>query len=135
MPSAMARWLFPVPGGPSRTTFSRLAMNVVVARWAMRSRVAAGTWSKTKSWIVLTAGKCAAAIRIRVPFAVREATWRPRTAARYSSWDQPASRAWSPRTAKVSVITGVLSSRARNATSPARSLPVVVIARPPDAGS
>jgi hypothetical protein len=32
-------------------------------------------------------------IRILVPFAAREATWRPRTAARYSSWDQPASRA------------------------------------------
>ncbi len=93
-------------------------------------------WSKVKSSIVLTAGKCAAAIRIRVPFAVREATWRPKTAARYSSWDQPSARAWSPSTAKVSLITGVLSSRAKNATSLRRFVPVVVlvavlIARPP----
>ena len=110
---------------------SRFGTNVVVARCAITSRVAAATWSNTKSSIVLTCGKWAAAILSRVPFAVLEATWRPRTAARYSSWDQASVRAWSPRVVNVSAITGVFSSRARNAISPVRSFSVGVIRPPP----
>jgi len=30
---------------------------------------------------------------MRVPFTAREATWRPSTAAKYSSWDQPSAQA------------------------------------------
>ena len=73
--------------------------------------------------MVLICGNLAALRRILVPLATREATWRPNTAARYSSCDQPSSRAWSPSAANVAVITGALSSRARNATSPTTSLP------------
>src|SRR5665648_502028 len=98
----------------------------------MTSLGAVGRCSKVKSSSVLIAGNRAALIRILVPFAAREATWRPRTAARYSSWDQPCSRAWSPKVANVAAITGVLSSRDRNTTSPAMSLPAsaVLIALP-----
>ena len=80
--------------------------------------------------LIVESGKFAArgaAIRSRVPFAVLEATWRPRTATRYSSCDQPASRAWSASAANVSAITGVFISRARNVTSPARSRVKVVL--------
>src|SRR5674476_1709541 len=45
--------------------------------------------------------------------------------------DRARAEGWSPRTANVSLITGVLSSRARNATSLTRSLPAgVLIERP-----
>lgn len=44
MPSA--RWVLPVPGGPSRTTFSASERNTPVPRWAMRFRSAEG-WCST----------------------------------------------------------------------------------------
>src|SRR5450830_510008 len=74
MPRPMARWVLPMPGGPSRTTFSALGT--------------LGRWSRLKSSRVLTAGKCAVRIRMIDPADSRSATWRSRTAARYSSWDQ-----------------------------------------------
>lgn len=63
----MARSVLPNPGGPSRTTFSLRGMKVVVARWAMVSRAWVGRWVKVKSSRVFTAGRCAPAIRSRVP--------------------------------------------------------------------
>jgi len=82
-----------ITGGPSSITFSLRATNVVVAKCAITSRGAVGRCSNVQSSNVFTCGKRAALIRIRVPFAARDATWRPSTAARYSSWDHPCSRA------------------------------------------
>ena len=53
-PSPMARWVLPIPGGPSRTTFSALGTNVLVARCASTSRRREGRWSRLKSSRVLT---------------------------------------------------------------------------------
>ena len=55
----------------------------------------------------------AARIRSWAPEALRAATSRSRTAARYSSWVQPASRAWSASRAAASVIRGAFNAEAR----------------------
>jgi hypothetical protein len=44
-PSPTARWVFPIPGGPKRITFSALSTYVDVARCASRSRRRDGRWS------------------------------------------------------------------------------------------
>ena len=74
MPKPMARWVLPIPGGPSRTTFSALGTNVTVARCASRSLRREGRCSRLKSSNVLTAGKCAVRIRIVAPADSRSAT-------------------------------------------------------------
>ena len=77
-----------------------------MARCAMVSRLRPGWWSKLKSSSDLRAGNPAARVRSSAPEASRAATSRERTAARYSSWVQPASRAWSASRAAASRIRG-----------------------------
>ncbi len=84
-PRPMARWVLPIPGGPSRTTFSAFETNVPVAKCARTSRRSEGRWSRLKSSSVLTCGKWAVWIRITVPLGSRSATCRCSRAARYSS--------------------------------------------------
>lgn len=69
------------------------ARNAPVARWAISSRFSPGWWSKLKSSSDFLAGNPAALARVSAPEASLAATSRESTAARYSSWDQPASRA------------------------------------------
>src|SRR3954451_14874578 len=116
MPSPMARWVLPMPGGPSSTTLSALGTNVAVARCARTSLRSEGRWSRLKSSRVLTCGKCAVRTRIMVPADSRSATWRSSTAVRYSSWDQFASRAWAARSSQTRPMVGVLSTRVRYAS-------------------
>ena len=73
----------------------------------------AGWASQSNSSIVLRAPNPAARIRSWAPEAFRAATSRSRTAARYSSWVQPASRAWSASRAAASVIRGAFNAAAR----------------------
>gem|GEM_PF-3056853 len=61
----------------------------------------------------LIAGKWAVRIRIVVPADSRSATWRSRTAARYSSCDQFAWRAASARVSQVRPIVGVFKTPVR----------------------
>jgi hypothetical protein len=103
----------PDAGGPSRITYSALATNVPVAKWASRSRRIEGRWSRLNSSSVLTAGKCAVRMRMVVPADSRSATWRSRTAVRYSSCDQFRSRAWAARSSQTRPIVGVFNARVR----------------------
>lgn len=56
-PRPMARWVFPMPGGPNRMTFPTLATKVPVMRWARTSRRRPGRQPRLKSSRVLTVGK------------------------------------------------------------------------------
>lgn len=60
-----------------------------------------------------TAGKCAVRIRMVVPVDSRSATWRCRSAARYSSWAQFSSRAWTARSSQVRPMVGIFRTRVR----------------------
>jgi hypothetical protein len=59
------------------------------------------------------AGKCAVRTRIMFPADSRSATCRSRTAVRYSSCDQFASRAVSARSCQTRPIVGVFNTRVR----------------------
>lgn len=93
IPIPTARWVVPVQGGPSRATFLASSRKTPVPRYATRFRSAAVWWSKLNSSSRSFPGNLAALIRRAAPEASRSATSRERTAARYSSCDQPASRA------------------------------------------
>ena len=112
MPRPVARWVLPVPGGPSSTTLRASVRNPPEARAAICWRTA-GWASQSNSSIVFRAANPAARIRSWAPEALRAATSRSSTAARYSSWVQPASRAWSASRAAASVIRGAFNADAR----------------------
>lgn len=57
--------------------------------------------------------KWAVRIRITVPLDSRSATWRCSSAAKYSSWDQFSSRAWSASSSQNAPIVGAFSTRVR----------------------
>ena len=80
-PSATARWVLPVPGGPSSTTLRASARNAPEASAPTWFRLA-GWASKPKSSRVLRAGKPAARMRSSAPEALRAETSRSSSAAR-----------------------------------------------------
>ena len=93
MARPVARWVFPVPGGPRKITLSRAVTKSRVPRWAMVSRFRPRAWSKSKSSRDLRAGNRAARIRPSPPWDSRAETSRCRQAARNSSWVQDSARA------------------------------------------
>ena len=81
IPSEMARWVLPVPGGPSRTTLRASVRKPPEASAAIWGRLL-GWVSQSKSSSVLRPGKPAARIRSCAPDAFLAETSRSRTAAR-----------------------------------------------------
>jgi hypothetical protein len=92
------------------------ATKSAIPRCTTSSRSRSPAWAKSNSSSVLTAGKPARRIRALAPCASRAATSRPSTAARYSSWLQPCSRAASARRSKLSRIAGARNARLRKAS-------------------
>src|SRR6266511_37954 len=110
---SMARWVLPVPGGPRKTTLSRLATKSRVPRWAMVSRLRPRAGSKSNSSRDLRAGKRAARMRPSPPWDSRAETSRCRQATRNSSCDQDSARARSASRGTDSRSVGAFNARVR----------------------
>ncbi|MGO4235902.1 hypothetical protein AB4Y79_07450 [Pseudarthrobacter sp. YAF2] len=79
----------------------------------VRDGVASETWLVVKAELLerLAGREPGCLARISAPEASRAATSRDRTAARYSSWVQPVSQAWSASLAVTSQIRGAFMAR------------------------
>src|SRR5215218_2138612 len=109
--TAIARCVLPVPGGPSRTTFSRACRKSSWPRCSITCFLTERWKVKSNSSSVLRAGKRAALIRDSPPWLSREATSVESTASRKRSWDHSSSRARSASFGAARPAAGAFSER------------------------